>query len=208
MAAIEMRGVGFLIFLSVVNTMAHPMPNSIVRLDILRDRITGKAFIPVRDLQAVLGRDANIEEIRDYFLAHVHPKNVAGEVWNVEIVDAANVKSTDLVLGDYDELAVDFVITPPKPESLDDFVFDYDVVCHQVVTHKVFVLVKKGKKQSAGVIELDIPTEKIKPLEIKMSGAGAKSFSILPFAALIVVGFSFAAIFFFSKNATATKRAR
>jgi hypothetical protein len=62
------------------------------------------------------------------------------------------------------------------------------VVCHQVVTHKVFVLIKRGENQTSATIELDIPSEKIKPLQVTMGQkADLRKFSIIGFDLIIVV---------------------
>jgi hypothetical protein len=167
---------------------AHPMPNSIVCLTILKDKIKGNAQIPMRDLRAVLGEQTQLDALKAYFKSHVRPKSLNGDAWYVEIENARITESTHIASGDYTELTVDFWMVPTSLEEMNDFIFDYDVVCHQVVTHKVFVLMKRGENQTSATIELDIPSEKIKPLQVTMGQkADLRKFSIIGFDLIIVV---------------------
>ena len=67
---------------------------------------------------------------------------------------------------------------PPQYADLRNFYFKYDVIVHQVVTHKILLSIKQdwqqgivledSTMQAVGVIELDIPTGKIKPFQISL----------------------------------------
>lgn len=167
---------------------AHPMPNSIVTLTILNDKVKGKAQIPMRDLRAVLGERTQLDALKAYFESHVRPKSQKGDPWYVEIERARITESTHIASGDYTELTVDFWMVPTNLEDINNFIFDYDVVCHQVVTHKVFVLMKRGENQTSATIELDIPSEKIKPLQVTMGQKpDLQKFSIIGFDFIILI---------------------
>lgn len=200
----------FLLALFFVNVKieAHPMPNSVVSLNILKDKIQGKAQIPMRDLQSVLGENVSLEDLRSYFLAHIRPTDSEGQKWQVKIEKTEIIKATDLVSGNYQELEIDFVMIPPAEESLYQFIFDYDVVCHQVVTHKVFVLIKQAEKQMSEIIELDIPTEKIKPLHINFETQNVEGrFSKIIYAGyFLLFGVSMIILILFSKKFKLTKK--
>lgn len=174
------------------------MPNSIVRLTILNNQVRGSAMIPMRDLRSVLGEQTSLEELKNYFKAHIRPESRNGKKWDVKITEAAIVQSTHLASGDYTELSVSFVMIPPELENKDDFIFNYDVVCHQVVTHKVFVLVEQGKTQMASIIELDIPTEEIKPLEINFSTDKHSYLSFLSISIILLLSVGIPSIFLFA----------
>lgn len=184
------------------------MPNSVVSLNILKDKIQGKAQIPMRDLQSVLGENVSLEDLRSYFLAHIRPTDSEGQKWQVKIEKTEIIKATDLVSGNYQELEIDFVMIPPAEESLYQFIFDYDVVCHQVVTHKVFVLIKQAEKQMSEIIELDIPTEKIKPLHINFETQNVEGrFSKIIYAGyFLLFGVSMIILILFSKKFKLTKK--
>lgn len=122
----------------------------------------------MRDLQSVLGENVSLEQLKNYFLVHIRPTDFEGKRWLVRIDKIEIINAADLVSGDYQELEIDFEMIPSAVESSHQFIFDYDVVCHQVVTHKIFVLVRHAEKRISEIIELDIPTEKIKPLIINL----------------------------------------
>ena len=173
-----------LVFLSKnIEIQAHPMPNSILFLTVLEDKVEGRAQIPMRDLQSVLGEEVSLDDLKKYFLAHIKPIDLEGNQWKVEINNAKIINTNDSISGNYAELEIEFYILPKNMKSPYHFIFDYDVVCHQVVTHKVFVLVKYREKQISETIELDIPTEKIKPLIINLEEENtSKKFSKMLYA--------------------------
>jgi hypothetical protein len=80
--------------------------------------------------------------------------------------------------GPYQELTVQLVLTPPAGASTRNFTLNYDVIVHQVVTHKAIVAIRQDWERGAygentteiGVIELDIPTNTIHPLVIHQQG--------------------------------------
>lgn len=187
-----------LLWLSIHNAVGHPMPNSIVHLTILNDQVKGNALIPMRDLRSVLGVQTNLEELKSYFRAHIRPQSPNGVKWEVKITEAAIVQSIHLASGDYTELSVSFVMIPAELKDLTNFIFDYDVVCHQIVTHKVFVLVEQGKTQTASIIELDIPTEEIKPLEINMTTNNLLDNSFFSISIILLLSAGVLSVFLFS----------
>ncbi len=66
-------GLVFLLW-ATLTAFAHPMPNSIVSLAILKDKIKGNAQIPMRDLRAVLGEQIQLDALKAYFNPMFGPK--------------------------------------------------------------------------------------------------------------------------------------
>ena len=167
---------------------AHPMPNSIVLLNIHQDKIEGKIQLPLGELQSAIGLGVNDntpnlvnhlgETIKAYLLQHIHPISFDNKPWSVSIGDMNVVEIANKLTGDYKELIVTFSMQPPQYADLRNFYFKYDVIVHQVVTHKILLSIKQDWQQgivwedsimqAVGVIELDIPTGKIKPFQISL----------------------------------------
>jgi hypothetical protein len=182
----------FLIFFLLtycIRSSAHPMPSSIVELSILENTIHGEARIPLPELDNAIGGQ-NISNISDpffknYFLAHIKAYS-DGRPWATTIENYYVTNDKDPDIGDYQEIIVRFVLTPPEIRYLRHFKLDYDVVMHQVISHSALVSVKQdwnnglheeGDVMQVGVIGLDVRSGKIYPLEINLAdGSSWKGF--------------------------------
>ncbi len=185
-----------ILFLSIVSGMGHPMPHSIFSFDVKSDRIFAQLKVPLKELQLALPFDVTEhtetlleqerkQQLSNYFLVHIRPKSVKGLDWNVAISNMSVTETEQESTGKYKELTVDFILEPPSGESVRDFYLYYDVILHQVVTHKVFVMLKQDwqngitgqNEKGLGVIELDIAANKIPPMHINLDeGSTLKGF--------------------------------
>jgi hypothetical protein len=52
----------------------------------------------------------------------------------------------DVNVGKYKEVLIWFTMTPPQRKSLRNFLFHYDVIIHQVITHRILVYLKSDWK--------------------------------------------------------------
>lgn len=161
---------------------AHPMPNSIVLLDVKSNSLHMELQLPMSELQlalqANLPGDAAIllqtkeQELKNYILAHIKPVSQNGQAWQVVITGMKLGASEQTATGPYQELIVQLLLYPPAGTDPRNFTLHYDVIIHQVVTHKAMVSVRQdwetGKHGESttevGVIELDIPSNIIRPL--------------------------------------------
>ena len=167
---------------------AHPMPNSVVVLNIHENHYTGQIQLPLAELQSAIGKDVNdnsdrlVERLGDslriYLLQHIRPKSFEGKPWAVELGEMKVIETKNPIVGDYKELVIDFKMSPPKNYDLRNFYFDYDVILHQVASHKTLIAIKQdwqqgivaedSTMQQVGVIEWDIPTNTLKPFQISV----------------------------------------
>lgn len=167
---------------------AHPMPNSMVVLNIHEKHISGEVLLPLSELQSAVGMSVNDhsvrlverlgDSLRRYLVKHIRPKSFEGVVWKVTIGSMQLLESTDPIVGTYKELAVEFEMTPPSGYDLRNFFFDYDVILHQVVSHKVLIHVKQDwarglvredtLTQQIGVIEWDVVNNKLNPFLVSL----------------------------------------
>lgn len=167
---------------------AHPMPNSMVVLNIHEKHISGEVLLPLSELQSAVGMSVSdhserlVERLggalREYLMKHIRPKSFEGMPWKVTVGEMQLLESTDPIVGTYKELAVEFEMTPPSGYDLRNFFFDYDVILHQVASHKALIHVKQDwaqglvredtLTQQIGVIEWDAVNNKLNPFLVSL----------------------------------------
>lgn len=183
--------------------IAHPMPSSMVILKIHEKNISGEIQLPLGELQSAIGMGVNdnserlIERLGDslriYLLKHIRPRTFDGKLWNVELGEMQVNKTKSELSGEYKELVVAFSMTPPQYYDLRNFYFDYDVILHQVASHKALIAIKQdwqqgiihedgtppdgtpsdgtpsdSTMQQVGVIEWDVVNNKLNPFQISL----------------------------------------
>ncbi|WP_229598840.1 HupE/UreJ family protein [Runella limosa] len=177
---------------------AHPMPSSMVVLNIHEKHISGEVLLPLSELQSAIGMRVNDhlerlvarlgDSLRRYLVKHIRPKSFEGMPWTVTIGSMQLLESTDPIVGTYKELVVQFDMVPPFGYDLRNFFFDYDVILHQVASHKALIHVKQDwaqglvredtLTQQIGVIEWDVVNNKLNPFLVSLAeGSRWKGFT-------------------------------
>ena len=141
-----------LLFLLIgFGAFAHPMPNSTVSLSVMENSVAGEAKMSLSDLEAAMkialneNRNVNTPFFMDYFRQHI--KAYSGkDVWETSIDSIYATTEFDTNVGKYREVIVWFKMVPPQKKSLRNFVFNYDAIIHQVVTHSILVFLKNDWK--------------------------------------------------------------
>ncbi|MFJ9706307.1 HupE/UreJ family protein [Streptomyces sp. NPDC101234] len=172
---------------------AHPMPHSVVQLDVYQSSVSARLELPVSDFSRASGIDldnitgtavpaARAKAIRAYLAQHIHPTTTEGKAWQVGIGAMHLTRTRQTSTGPYRELTVAAVLTPPAGGDVRHFTFDYDVIVHQVVTHVILVTVRQdwsaGKVDGegttqVGTIELDVRHMKVPPLKVDLGKGSA-----------------------------------
>ncbi|MFJ4201703.1 HupE/UreJ family protein [Streptomyces sviceus] len=167
---------------------AHPMPHSVVQLDVYAHSVSARLELPVDEFTRAGGIDvsektlaARTGAIRAYLVAHIHPTATDGRTWQVAVGRLTLSRAVQTGTGEYRELIAQAVLTPPAGADVRHFTFGYDVIVHQVVTHTVLVAVRQdwaagqvdgeGGTQ-VGTIRVDTRTMKIPALKVDL-GAGS-----------------------------------
>ena len=172
---------------SFYTVLAHPTPNTVVLLTVHADHIEAEVQIPLSELQAAYGHAVNDSsaglvnrlgpQLRNYLTHHIRPQSVDGQGWGVSIGELTVQETQNPINGTYRELTAQVRLVPPAGEDVRRFVFYYDVVLHQVVTHKILVSVRQDWERGiladtlptqVGVIELDIVNNRILPLAVNL----------------------------------------
>ncbi|MEU9272596.1 HupE/UreJ family protein [Streptomyces sp. NPDC048251] len=171
---------------------AHPMPHSVVQLDVYKDSVTARLELPVGDLATASGIDLSTiestalptkaEAVRTYLAQHIRPTTLKGEAWQVSIGALSLGRTQQTSTGPYRELVAKAVLTPPASADVRHFTLNYDVIVHQVVTHVTLVSVRQdwaagrvhgdGATQ-VGTIRLDVRHMKVPPLTVDLGKGSA-----------------------------------
>ncbi|OQR61685.1 hypothetical protein B6E66_23260 [Streptomyces maremycinicus] len=167
---------------------AHPMPHSVVQLDVYEHSVSARLEVPVAEFTRASGLGvsektlaARTGAIRAYLVAHIHPTATDGRTWQVTVGHLNLTRAVQTDTGEYRELVARAVLTPPAGADVRHFTFGYDVIVHQVVTHTVLVAVRQdwaagqvdgdGTTQ-VGTIRVDTRTMKVPALKVDL-GAGS-----------------------------------
>ncbi|QDK77524.1 HupE/UreJ family protein [Spirosoma sp. KCTC 42546] len=164
------------------------MPNSVVLLNVHANRIDAELQIPLVELQSAWGHAVNdssaglVErlgpQLRAYMKMHIHPQSPDGRFWTVSVGKLTVHESQNPINGVYRELTAQVQMMPPSGEDVRQFTFHYDVVLHQVRTHKILVSVRQdwesgqlveAEPVQVGTISLDIVNDRILPLPINLA---------------------------------------
>ncbi len=142
--------------------------------------------MPLSELELAFGHDVTkdtdtlVERLRpqleDYLIAHIHPMSSKDQPWSVGVADMKVEKAVQTQSGPYQEITIHLVLTPPAGVSTRKFLLNYDVIMHQVVSHKALVSIrndwesgKTGEQTvEVGLIKVDTATTLIYPLEINL----------------------------------------
>ena len=166
--------------------LAHPMPNSVVLLDVHETTVDAELQLPLSELGLALQEDLLGDadalladyggRLETYLLEHVQPYTEGGEPWTVSVDSLGVNEAEQTATGPYQELVAQLTLTPPAGTSTRSFTFDYDVVIHQVVTHTALVSVRQdwagGVLEQAvevGVIRLNTVDNSIEPLKVNLA---------------------------------------
>ncbi|HTJ52689.1 MAG TPA: hypothetical protein VL443_24705 [Cyclobacteriaceae bacterium] len=169
-------------------TQAHQTPSTIILLDVKPGVVMVELQLPLGELELAFGHNQGITkntetlverlgpQLKEYLIAHIHPMVAKDQPWLVEVTDMTVGKSEQTVSGPYQEITVHLILTPPAGASTRKFIFDYDVIMHQLVTHSALVSIRSDwqlgisdeQPVEVGVIRVDTKTTLIYPLEINL----------------------------------------
>ncbi|MDO7844856.1 HupE/UreJ family protein [Hymenobacter sp. M29] len=180
-----------LLLLSSPAARAHPMPNSVVLLDLHPGGVAAEVQLPLGQLEIAFGHNITEHpetlvqrlgpELRAYIQQHVRPETPDGQPWAVAVRELRIGSAEQTDTGPYQELTAQLWLTPPAGATARAFAFRYDVIVHQLVTHVALVSVRRdwevgrvGAEQpiDVGVIRLDVVNNVIPPLFISQAGGG------------------------------------
>ena len=170
-------------------SFAHQQPTTIVLLDITPKKVGMELEIPLSELELAVGHNLtetpeesikNFEpQLKEYLLSHIRPVSENNQPWSIEITKIKVEKAEQTQSGTFQEIRVNLDLTPPEGASTRKFTLNYDLIMHQVVTHRAFVSIRNDwetgrngeeitNAAEANVIAVDTGTGKISALEINL----------------------------------------
>lgn len=178
--------VALFVFRASGDLLAHPTPTTAVLLDLQATGVTAELRVPLGELQLALGQQLNVLDhsetlvarsgswLRAYLLAHIHPVSLDGRPWVVAVGELAVGRAAQTNTGPYPELTAHLWLRPPAGANSRTFTLHYDVIMHQLVTHKALVSIRQDWDNGVlaehpvevGVIQLDPRYNVIPPLEV------------------------------------------
>ncbi len=178
----------FLLLFFASFALAHPMPNSVVLLNIQEQDIEATLQLPLSELELAFGKKLNDNTgilidsfgapLKAYIQKHFKITSPTGQSWQVE-ANRLNLSSvTNEVNGCYNELIVKVLVHVPIAESNRKFTLYYDVILHQVVTHAALLQIQQDWKNGilseqtpleVGVMAWDIPSNTILPFSVNLA---------------------------------------
>jgi HupE / UreJ protein len=174
------------LFIGTPEAFGHPMPNSVVLLDIKPHEVTAELQLPLSELELAFGHEVNLHtdglvqrlgpQLNAYLMQHIHPVGMDGKAWSVKINDMLVQPVQQSASGPYKELTVYLTLLPAAGASTRKFIFNYDAIIHQVSSHFALVSVRQDwdnglsadHPYQVGVARLNIRDNKIYPLEINI----------------------------------------
>ncbi|TAE22890.1 MAG: HupE/UreJ family protein [Candidatus Kapaibacterium sp.] len=174
-------------------TQAHPMPNTIILLDVHESSIDAELQLPLQEFELAFGRkfEGNTAqaleqyrlEVSSYLVRHSFARTKNGQDWLVECKSISLDSTTTAINGQFLELRARLVLKPPVGSSVRDLVWHYDVILHQVVTHSALVVVRQDweagivqektsdNPHEIGVIAWDIRSNTLAPFVLPMQSS-------------------------------------
>lgn len=122
--------------LNSISALAHPMPNSVVLLDLKSKGVSAELQLPLNELELAFGNhvnDANSAtlvqrlgpQLKAYLLKHIHPESDNHKPWTVAINDLEVQPVAQSPSGPYRELTVHLWLQAPPGESTLSHCFAY-----------------------------------------------------------------------------------
>ncbi len=165
---------------------AHEQPTTLVVLDVSPNNVAMNLHVPLSELELAFGHDVTKapetslarwrSSFKDYLLPHIHVATEKGQQWSIEVGEMKVEKAEQTQSGPFQEITVHLILTPPAGVSTRKFTLNYNVILHQVVTHKALVFIRNdwelGKTETTqgevGVIKVNTQTTRIDPFEINL----------------------------------------
>lgn len=192
----------FFAILIGITALAHPMPNSVIALDVHSKTISCELQLPLKELQFAVPYDVtentkvvlekHQEDLSKYIISHFSIIGSNGEKWDMKIDKMQISRSEQLATGKFEELIVNLSILPKNTDDIRNFAIQYDAIVHQVVTHKILVTIRNdwenGKigenNTDIGTITTDFNTNKVPVFKVNL----AKGSQWKGFKSMVILG--------------------
>jgi hypothetical protein len=151
--------------LAAPDAFTHPLPDSTIFLDVDREQVEAELRLPAAQFEIGFGRSvprtsealsASLRrDVARYVAAHLTASDRDGTVWctevrNIRIVIEPGAGHSE---GGVAHLYVTAALVPPSQATPRNFVLRTDLVVHELLTHRLFVYLRRDWKLRAASIE-------------------------------------------------------
>ena len=158
-------------------------------LDVHQDGIKARLSVPLKEFQMVFPEvdlDRNYTTLirrrnawlDAYLKDHLTIRSPKGNSWKMRITGKSVSEMEQPLTGKYHELTYDLWLQPPSGESPRSFTMNYDVVMHQLITHKLFLKVsgdwyggmtaRDSTDADLGILSVNPATGKPQPVVVRL----------------------------------------
>jgi hypothetical protein len=131
--------------LGALRAVAHPAPNSVIKLDFGRNSVRAEMLLPTSELRYALAAEgiqrssiaADDPLIAGYLARHIALATPAGSNWHGALRSSYLQSSAG-----HEYLVAAFEFTPPAASTTREFVFHADPITHEVRNHVLMVLAR------------------------------------------------------------------
>jgi hypothetical protein len=134
------------------DAFAHPLPDSTIVLDVGRERVEAELRLPAVQFEIGFGKpvprtrealSAGLRrDIARYVADHLTASHRDGTVWCTEVRDV----EIAIEPGDVAHVYVTAALVPPSQATPRNFVLRTDLVVHELLTHRLFVYLRRDWK--------------------------------------------------------------
>lgn len=187
----QIKTLFFAILFFTSTLFAHPSPNTLIFLDIKANGVAAELRLPVIELGTALSPSAPktaeqllgnfTDSLKLYLQSHITPLSMDGQKWSVEVGDMVleeveNAQERNSL----QDIIVKIWLKPPTGASSRQFILNYDVVMHQVVTHSALVSIRQDWETGivsehpaeVGIIAVEPRNNQIFPLTVSLESKG------------------------------------
>ena len=145
--------------------LAHPLPDTAILLDVGREEVEAELRLPAAQFEVGFGRPVPrtsdalsaglLRDIARYVSDHLSASHRDGPVWCTEVREVAIVIEPDAShsKAGVAHVYVKLVLVPPSGRTPRNFVLRTDLIVHELVTHRLFVYLRRDWKLRAASVE-------------------------------------------------------
>lgn len=143
----------------------HPLPDSTIFLDVGREQVEAELRLPVAQFEIGFGKPVPRtgealspglrRDIARYVADHLTASHRDGTAWCTEVRDVKIVIEPGAVhsAAGVPHLYVTAVLVPPSRPTPRNFVLRTDLVVHELLTHRLFVYLRRDWKLKTATVE-------------------------------------------------------
>ena len=141
---------------------SHPLPDSTIFLDVHRDQVVAEVRLPAAQFEIGFGKpvprtggalSAGLRrDIARYVADHLTASHRDGTAWCTEVRDIEIVIEPGAGHSET-HVYVTAALVPPSPPTPRNFVLRTDLVVHELLTHRLFVYLRRDWKLRAASVE-------------------------------------------------------